>query len=352
MSPKAKLPYIEALVVLHGKDSQVDLDPLGRTRVLALDGYHVKGGLPLLSEFLAEPPDNSHHAIDLTAATAARKARRGPSASSSGRRTLPEGSPADRAAWGSLRRCSPTAANRQPGDPHANRHVRRLTVSVAASSQGVRLPAPLLHRPPDPADPASWSGSYTGRAFERLGGGGDSPGTRHAFTSADLLAVQTLSVQVPAEVSIQILHGRVGRRLNRLLEEIPTDVARGEEEAENHIHAEAPASLAWATLTELPGVGWVTAGKLLARKRPHLIPVYDEVVRCALGSPESLWTALHKALRAHRADLGERLRRLRAEAAVPSEVSDLRVIDVVVWMAHRRVHAPRGCSLPGMSALS
>src|SRR4051794_39859612 len=44
VSPKAKLPYVEALVVLHGKDSQIDLDPLGRTRVLALDGYNVKGG--------------------------------------------------------------------------------------------------------------------------------------------------------------------------------------------------------------------------------------------------------------------------------------------------------------------
>jgi len=34
------------------------------------------------------------------------------------------------------------------------------------------------------------------------------------------------------------------------------------------------------------------AGKLLARKRPSLIPVYDEIVRCAFGWPENIWTAL------------------------------------------------------------
>lgn len=74
VSPKARLPFIEALVVLHGKDSHVDLDALGRTNVLALNGYNVRGGLPLVSEWLATPPDNPRRAIDLPLATAARKA--------------------------------------------------------------------------------------------------------------------------------------------------------------------------------------------------------------------------------------------------------------------------------------
>ncbi len=74
VSPNAKLPFIEALVVLHGKESDVDLDALGRTSVLALDGYNVRGGLPLVSEWLSTPPDNPRRAVDLPLATAARKA--------------------------------------------------------------------------------------------------------------------------------------------------------------------------------------------------------------------------------------------------------------------------------------
>ena len=42
-------------------------------------------------------------------------------------------------------------------------------------------------------------------------------------------------------------------------------------------------------------MGWVTAGKLLARKRPRLIPVYDRVVRCALGRPAKPWRWLNDA---------------------------------------------------------
>jgi hypothetical protein len=47
-----------------------------------------------------------------------------------------------------------------------------------------------------------------------------------------------------------------------------------------------------AALEDAPDIGWVTAGKLLARKRPKLVPVYDGVVKCALGNPPKnhVWT--------------------------------------------------------------
>jgi hypothetical protein len=39
----------------------------------------------------------------------------------------------------------------------------------------------------------------------------------------------------------------------------------------------------WEKLRTLPGVDWVTAGKLLARKRPRLVPIADSVILTALA---------------------------------------------------------------------
>ena len=43
-----------------------------------------------------------------------------------------------------------------------------------------------------------------------------------------------------------------------------------------------------ATTLSEHGIGFVTAGKLMARKRPRLIPVYDDVVKCALDEPQEV----------------------------------------------------------------
>jgi hypothetical protein len=97
----------------------------------------------------------------------------------------------------------------------------------------------------------------------------------------------------------------------------------------------SPADQAWRLLLDLQDVGWVIAGKLLARKRPRLLPVYDRVVRCAVGRPPSFWLALHTALREDNAALYRQLLELRQAAGLPETVSALRVCDVAVWMNHR-----------------
>jgi hypothetical protein len=99
---------------------------------------------------------------------------------------------------------------------------------------------------------------------------------------------------------------------------------------------DSPADQAWHLLCAQYGVDWVIAGKLLARKRPRLLPVYDKVVRCALGRPRpSFWLALHAALRENDRALHRELLALRQVAGVPETVSALRVCDVAVWMGHR-----------------
>jgi len=68
-SPAAQktVPFVNALVVLHGNDSTVELEDRARGGVVTLDGFRVNArpALPKISDFLARPPANPHHAIDI-----------------------------------------------------------------------------------------------------------------------------------------------------------------------------------------------------------------------------------------------------------------------------------------------
>jgi hypothetical protein len=179
--------------------------------------------------------------------------------------------------------------------------------------------------------------AFTGSRFEHLGGGGDRPTVADTITAEDLIAVQTLSVTVPASAALDLLEGPLRTELSLLLGAIPTGLDLVDADAAQ-IRTGSPADRAWHLLKAQHGIGWVTAGKVLARKRPRLLPVYDDVVRCALGQPVDFWLSLHAALRADGADLQQCLIALREEAKVPETVGALRVCDVAVWMGHRLQH--------------
>ncbi|MER7762885.1 DUF6308 family protein [Streptomyces sp. NPDC097619] len=188
--------------------------------------------------------------------------------------------------------------------------------------------------------PGTGGPCYSGGRFERLGGGGDREEIADRFTAEDLIAVQTLSVKVPAKVALGLLEGDLGGELSKLLALIPSDLDMVDAAASD-LAVGSAADRAWRRLCGEHGVAWVIAGKLLARKRPRLIPVYDRVVRCALGRPHAFWPTLHGALRADGGALHRHLLELRREAGVPEGVSALRVCDVAVWMAHRPPGKPR-----------
>ncbi|BAU81216.1 hypothetical protein SLA_0261 [Streptomyces laurentii] len=184
---------------------------------------------------------------------------------------------------------------------------------------------------------------FTGRRFEHLAGGGDRQAVANTVTADDLIAVQTLSVRIPARVAVDLLEGDLGVRMSKLLSRVRFDIDMAEAEAAD-LDEGSPAHTAWRVLRDQSGIGWVTAGKLLARKRPRLLPVYDQVVRCVLGRPKSFWLDLHGALRADNRALHRELMALRQSADLPATVSVLRVCDVVLWMHHRKDHQQRGCS--------
>jgi serine/threonine protein kinase len=64
---RALLPRINAVVVMHGEGSTVEIAPPGDIGVLYLDGYHVNSRPRLLklSDFLAQPPHDFRQPIDL-----------------------------------------------------------------------------------------------------------------------------------------------------------------------------------------------------------------------------------------------------------------------------------------------
>lgn len=173
---------------------------------------------------------------------------------------------------------------------------------------------------------------YTGGRFEFLAGGGDHPSVRDAFTPADLVAVGMLGVRVPGPVALELLEGPLGRAAADYLREIPSNVPLWTDGAVSLIVRDSPANKLWHLLRHQgqKGVGWVIAGKLLARKRPALLPVYDDIVRCALGRPPNFWTALRDALRRDDFRLLEDIRAIKSASEIPAEVTELRTLDVAV----------------------
>lgn len=174
------------------------------------------------------------------------------------------------------------------------------------------------------------SGTFTGGRFERFAGGGDRPETADTFTGEDIVAVSLLSIRIPGRVALQVLDNRA---FEGLLGEIPVDVDLWEAD-ERDVAAGSPADDLWHRLESIDGIGWVTAGKLLARKRPRLIPVYDDVVRKALGRKEKdgWWLPLHAVL-SENPNLIKSLQELRSQAELDDDVSLLRILDVCIWMA-------------------
>lgn len=184
--------------------------------------------------------------------------------------------------------------------------------------------------------------AFTGSRFELLGGGGDDEKIQDTITATDLVAVGMLGVRIPARVCLDLLEGDLGREINDQLSFIPTDVQLvGHPQAAAWLVDDSHADRAWKHLRDQEGVGFVIAGKILARKRPRLIPVYDNVVRCAIGHPNRAWEWFGSVCGSDL--IHAELARLHHDAELPLEVGLLRVLDVVVWMRHRDHHTGTAC---------
>ena len=165
---------------------------------------------------------------------------------------------------------------------------------------------------------------YTGAYFDSWAPAQNDP---NAFTPDDLLAVSFLSVVVPPLAARQLLDVQAAE-FAALLRQVGPDRDLADQ-AEAVAEGETASQL-FRAVRRLPGVGRTIGTKLLARKRPRLMPIYDSVVARIAGIGDYHWEPLRQALRTD--GLHDRLLDLREEAGLGPHVSALRVLDVVTWM--------------------
>ncbi len=162
-------------------------------------------------------------------------------------------------------------------------------------------------------------GPFAGATFEQLG-----RNDPESIGTDDLLAVTLLDVAVKPRGVRQIL-GAEAAYLSTALRDLDGDLPLWEAD-DFVLHT---ATELWQRLCGIDSVDAVTAGKLLARKRPQLIPVVDKWVIRALSAPSGeYWASIRTALRDPR-------RRARIEAcrsSAPAGVTTIRLLDVIIWM--------------------
>lgn len=167
----------------------------------------------------------------------------------------------------------------------------------------------------DPNEP------FAGSTFDDLR---DNP--RDEFCPSDLLAASLLDVRFgPQAVRALLESGPTS--ISKYLADIPDNVDLWNATDEDLSSAGA----LWAAVRRLPGVGPTKTSKLLARKRPRLIPIVDSVIRKALPLGQDSWESLRSALRDEHVRMSiEHVR----PAGVGPNVSTLRLLDAATWMRY------------------
>lgn len=179
-------------------------------------------------------------------------------------------------------------------------------------------------------------GAYAGELFNTC-----LPNEANTIDASDLFATTLLNVEIDVRRARHILDEQRSE-ISRLLNEIPPTLAIFEAEPYPDGKIWAAADQLWTLLKggwKGTGDATVIAGKILARKRPHLIPIADRVVIRAVASPSGgFWAAMQKAF--EKDDLLQILEGYRAEvASIPAlssareitDVSTLRLLDVILW---------------------
>ncbi len=140
----------------------------------------------------------------------------------------------------------------------------------------------------------------------------------------DLIAVALLDITWRPQV-VRVLLDLREREFGELLAAVPHDMDLWDASDDDLGHVD----VVWDALTAVDGIGTASATKLLARKRPRLCPISDNVVIRAVDVPGRTWDVLRRLLQ----DAGARsdIEALRPPAAA---VSLLRIMDVALWVSH------------------
>ena len=176
--------------------------------------------------------------------------------------------------------------------------------------------------------PDDYGAGFAGPTFDLL-----QPNDPNAWHSSDLVAVGLLDVKVPPS-GVRAMLLEQAATFNSALAAVDPDVPLWADDDEQVEAALVHAAELSRLLAGITGVGRTTSSKLLARKRPNLVPINDSVIRRLLGvQPSDDFPRLLRA--ALRTDGIMALIR----DARPSEfsgLSELRILDIALWMAGSR----------------
>ena len=168
--------------------------------------------------------------------------------------------------------------------------------------------------------------AFTGSAFEKMI---DIESPNH-ITSKDLIAVSMLGVNVPATAAHWIL-GEGQLEISSLLSSIDSHLDISDSDCD--LSNGSPAWLLFSKLAERNGLGRTITSKILAAKRPSLIPIYDQHVAAYLGfSKEDYWNPWRKFMQSPDGiGCRNRVSELATNLGI-NNISHLRLLDVVIWM--------------------
>jgi len=157
----------------------------------------------------------------------------------------------------------------------------------------------------------------------------------YEITARDFCAVSMLGVDIPPRPALWIL-GDEGRKvISEKLRQVPNDVDIWDDKAIDLFRDDGELIQLWNYLGTaywpIPrtknGLGITLRSKILAAKRPRLLPVLDKVVRGILGEVDSYWRAFQTSLR----DSDLRTLIEQATSSAPDGISLLRRMDIVIW---------------------
>jgi hypothetical protein len=188
------------------------------------------------------------------------------------------------------------------------------------------------------------SARYTGAWFDTYPAppAPDSPvgGAPDRIDADDIIATTMLSIRVQANSNAALDPNHLidlklrSNDITRLLEALPADLELHTLDSDRYQSLlgddDAPAMRLWRLLRTELNVPRTAAYKLLARKRPHLLPIRDSVLASALGDPPNWWGSWWDSLHSN-PDIVAHLQAQRIESSAPW-LSLLRIADIAIWM--------------------
>lgn len=171
---------------------------------------------------------------------------------------------------------------------------------------------------------AGSDGGFTGRWFEHFSALSD----ENHLDANDVAAAAALSVPLSGKAVSALFE--CADEFNAHLAAAPGRSVALWEVDSAELDNDAPLAQAYSVLRSVPGIGYVTASKILACKRPNLVPIRDTVVERLLAAGSEWWMPWRRVI-ADRAlrDLIDDL----TPDNVPPHTSVLRRLDVILWRA-------------------